>query len=386
MAEAFHTVPFQHRIRRILLRMIAFTPRRPVRTRSSRPRILLIRPDHLGDMLLTTPALAALRAALPGHEIHVLAGPWSASVLANADYADQVITLPFPGFNRGPKEGITGPYRALLRASRQIRRIGYQSAVILRPDHWWGAALAQMAGIPERIGYDLPDVKPFLTHAIQPQHQHAVLQSMKLVERWTGPIPEDRIRLSFRIEDAARQYIETYLREWGVPPDRRLICLHPGSGTWVKRWTGEDWAMAADTLIDQLDAAIIITGSDKELPLARAIAGHMRYEPCIMSGDTQIPQLAALFARSSAVLGPDSGPLHLAAAVDTPTVALFGPADPVTFAPWGPADHHIVLTSSIGCRPCMVLDWGGDAPENHPCVRDITVGDVLEAARRVVQP
>ena len=82
------------------------------------------------------------------------------------------------------------------------------------------------------------------------------------------------------------------------------------------------------------------------------------------------------------MLGPDSGPLHLAAAVGTPTVALFGPADPVEFGTWGSPEKHIMLWSSIGCRPCRVLDWGGDAPENHPCVREIPVGTVLDAARR----
>jgi ADP-heptose:LPS heptosyltransferase len=104
-----------------------------------------------------------------------------------------------------------------------------------------------------------------------------------------------------------------------------------------------------------------------------------------MVGDASIGQLAALYKRCAAVLGPDSGPLHLAAAVGTATVTLFGPADPVEFGPWGPAERHLVLTSTIGCRPCRVIDWGTDDPANHPCIRDITVDRVLEAARRLVQ-
>jgi heptosyltransferase-2/heptosyltransferase-3 len=96
-----------------------------------------------------------------------------------------------------------------------------------------------------------------------------------------------------------------------------------------------------------------------------------------------VNQLAALFKRARVVMGPDSGPLHLAAAVGTPTVALFGPADPVEFAQWGAPAKHIILTSDIGCRPCRVLDWNGDDPINHPCIRDITLARVLESARRV---
>lgn len=104
-----------------------------------------------------------------------------------------------------------------------------------------------------------------------------------------------------------------------------------------------------------------------------------------MVGDTRVGQLAALFSRARVVLGPDSGPLHLAAAVGAPTVALFGPADPVEFRPWGQSDKHYVLTSDIGCRPCRVLDWGDDDPANHPCVQDITLARVLDAARRAAK-
>ena len=80
------------------------------------------------------------------------------------------------------------------------------------------------------------------------------------------------------------------------------------------------------------------------------------------------------------VLGPDSGPLHLAAAVGTPTVSLYGPADPIEFGPWGPSGRHKLLTSPIACRPCRILDWGDDDLVWHPCLADITVEQVLDAA------
>src|SRR5690606_23855887 len=128
------------------------------------------------------------------------------------------------------------------------------------------------------------------------------------------------------------------------------------------------------------DAAVILTGGDHELPQAQRIAARMRQPACVTAGDTQIGTLAALFERALVVLGPDSGPLHLASACGAPTVTLFGPADPVEFGTWGPPDRHFVLTSSIGCRPCRVLDWGDDDPAYHPCVREISVGRVLDAA------
>jgi ADP-heptose:LPS heptosyltransferase len=109
----------------------------------------------------------------------------------------------------------------------------------------------------------------------------------------------------------------------------------------------------------------------------------MKQPACVIAGETHIGQLAALYARARVVLGPDSGPLHLAAAVSTPTVTLYGPADPLEFGPWGPREKHIILASDIGCRPCRILDWADDNPDYHPCMRDITIGQVLDAARRV---
>ncbi len=381
MAAAFHSMPTKHHIRRLALQAIGSLPL-PQQKPQDQERILLIRPDHVGDVLLTTPAIHALRRARPHAEIHALVGSWSTDVIANFDEIDYVLTLPFPGFTRQSKLNWRSPYELLIESARHLRRIGYTSAIIFRPDHWWGAFLAHAAGIPQRIGYDLPDVAPFLTHAIPHQLQHAVLQSARLVEGLIGNIPDESLILRYPVAEADRSWVDGYLSEWGVKG--RLFAIHPGAGAVIKRWDEAKWASVADTLCEQLDATVVFTGGDHELALVQQIISQMRQRACVMVGDTRIGSLAALYERALVVLGADSGPLHLAAAVGTPTVTLFGPADPVEFRQWGPADKHIVLTSNIGCRPCRILDWGGDDPANHPCVREIAVGSVLEAARRVV--
>lgn len=383
MARAYHTMPFRHHIRRALLRAVSAVPILPS---GGTRRILVIRPDHLGDVLLTTPAIQALRAALPDAEIHALTGPWSASVLAGYPEIDMVLTLPFPGFSRHPKDSWRSPYEIAYRASRQLRQVGYESAIIFRPDHWWGALVTYLAGIPHRVGYNLPDTAPFLTHKIDHQHEHAVVQNLRLVEKWTGQLNAEGATLSFPVDPVDRAYVDGYLQEWGISAAQKPICIHPGSGTWVKHWNEENWALVADTLADQLDAPVVFTGGDQELQLVRRIAAMMRTRPCIIAGETHVGQLAALFARARVVLGPDSGPLHLAAAAGAPTVTLFGPADPVEFGTWGPKQRHFVLTSGIACRPCRILDWADDNPEFHPCVREITVAQVLDAARRAANP
>ncbi len=387
MADAYHTTPPKHYIRRVLLKMMAHVPITPLRP-SNQERILLMRPDHIGDVLLATPAFHALRQAMPHAEIHALIGHWSASVLANNPDLDAVLTVDFPGFNRAGNENIRSPYRLAYQVSRQLRRVGYTHAVIMRPDHWWGALVAFMAGISVRIGYDLEDVSPFLTSRIAFQHEHVVMQNVRLLKRWVGDMTADDVVYQYPITDKDRQFIQNYLQTREVRVDEpiggRYFCIHAGSGASVKQWGIEQWAMVADTLAGQLNATPILTGGDHERGLVQAIVDRMETGACVTVGDTDINQLAALFEGALVVLGPDSGPLHLAAAVQTPTVALFGAADPVEFGQWGAKNRHAILTTDIGCRPCRVLDWGGDDLANHPCVREITVGRVLDAARRVL--
>lgn len=382
MAAAFHATPIRHQVRRALLHTLALVPRLPVR-RVPGQRILLIRPDHLGDVLLTTPAIRALRRAIPNAEIHALVGPWSSRVLAHYSEVDTVLTLPFPGFSRQPNENLRSPYQLAFDAARHLRRIAYDAAIIFRPDHWWGAMITHLANIPERIGYALPDTTPFLTSAIPHRYEHSILQNLRLVERWSGPLAPQEAIYSFPITETDDSYIEGYLQEWGIQPDQHIFCIHPGTGTWVKHWPEENWSMVADFLTEQLEARVVFTGSEHELAMIKRIVGHMKQPACVIAGETHIGQLAALYARARVVLGPDSGPLHLAAAVSTPTVTLYGPADPLEFGPWGPREKHIILASDIGCRPCRILDWADDNPDYHPCMRDITIGQVLDAARRV---
>ena len=382
MAEAFHQPPMKHRLRRTMLNTAARFPFAPLFSRAR--RVLFIRPDHLGDMLLATPAIRALKVARPSVEIHVLAGAWSAPILAHYPEIDRVLTIPFPGFERqSEKGGMLDPYTYLLKVSRQLRLIGYEAAVIMRPDHWWGAALAHAAGIQQRIGYALDDVTPFLTDAVEYRYDHAIRQNLRLIEKWTGVIEDEDVRFDLPLYEDDITYVNDYLTQCGVKEGQTLIAIHPGAGTWVKRWEDEQWAIVADTLADQLESAIVFTGSEKELPIIQHIMNRMSHKAYTTAGDLSVGQLAALYGRTRVVLGPDSGPLHIASAVGTPTVALFGPADPIEFGTWGPKHRHAILTSSIGCRPCRVLDWGNDDPAYHPCVREITIGQVLEAARRV---
>src|SRR5450432_2979484 len=118
------------------------TPSRP-------PRILIIRPDHLGDLVLATPVLNALKEHAPDAHITMMVGPWSREVVARHPAIDAILTCPFPGFQRAPQKPLA-PYQLLFQMARQLRNAHYDLAINLRPDFWWAAALIYLAGIPRR--------------------------------------------------------------------------------------------------------------------------------------------------------------------------------------------------------------------------------------------
>jgi len=380
----------RQQIRLLLLRLIPYLTW-PLKLRGEHPLIrspsvVLIRPDHLGDLLFITPAVRLLREAFPQARITCLVGPWAKAVVENNPHVDEIALCPFPGFTRQKKRSIIEPYVTLLQYARQLRQKDFDLAIVLRFDHWWGALLAYLAGIPRRVGYDVAEVRPFLTNIVPySSERHEVEQNLALVEQVaSGKWQVAGWPLEFDLTSKNEVFAEGYLAEHGVGDADLLIGIHPGAGAPVKLWRNEAWAQVADTLTKRYGAKIILTGSAEENPFCRAIAEDMTTKPIVAAGETSLGELAAIMARCQLVLGVDSGPLHLAVAVGTPTVHLFGPVDSLTFGPWGDPARHLVVTSEMNCIPCNRLDYAPAELHQHPCVRNITVEQVLEAVERLV--
>ncbi len=370
-------------VRLMLLRAVGRLYRKGAASRAPRS-LLLIRPDHLGDVLFLTPALHGLRRALPEARITLLVGPWSQGIVQGNPDLDAVITCPFPGFERRAKVHFGAPYGLLLAQARELRDRGYEAAVVLRFDHWWGAWLAAAAGIPRRIGYDIPETRPFLTHALPyTPGQHEVQQNATLLGMLSGGLAGSPGPTRYRVTAEDRAWAASWLEAAGVGPAARLVAIHPGAGAAVKQWPPEAWAAVADALAAQYDARILLTGSSGERTLTAAIAANARQLASSLleaAGQTTLGQLAALYERCAVVLGSDSGPLHLAVAVGARTVHLYGPAPAAEFGPWGDPDDHIVLTTSWACAPCYRLDWPAPTLAQHACIAAIRTETVLQAA------
>lgn len=372
--------------------------RKPI---SNTPRILLIRPDHLGDLLLTTPVLHTLKTHLPNAHITMMVGPWSSEVVARHPDIDRLITCPFPGFQRAAQK-LLAPYILLFTVAQQLRRGKYDLAINLRPDFWWGAALLYLARIPRRIGYAIKPGTPFLTCAL-PFHspEHATISNLRLVSAalqslgyppLAEPYTPEQYPLDFTPTAEERKWITDRLSKEGIDTNTPTVVIHPGSGAAVKLWRNEAWSTCANSLTKSLTyptpVRIILTGSKNERPMLEEIAQGMTSPPLLIT-DASVGQLAALLERASLVLGVDSGPLHLAAAQGTPTLQIFGPTDWRIFGPWRTKEQHRVLASTYRCPTCPVipcgrLDFRPEELPAHPCVRLVPEQQVLSEIRSLL--
>jgi ADP-heptose:LPS heptosyltransferase len=373
------------------------------------PRILLVRPDHLGDLILVTPILQAIRTHIPDAQITMMVGPWSREVIARHPDVHQIIACPFPGFQRAARKALE-PYRLLFSTAHQLRSAHYDLAINLRPDFWWGAALLYLAAIPQRIGYATELSSPFLTQAlpfIAAKHaaEHATVSNLRLASAGiqalgaaalTEPYTPDKYPLYFKPQPEEQVWVEAHLQEAGVAAGTPLVVIHPGTGGAVKLWRVDGWAHIAQALsshnILSAPAQIILTGSKSERPLLEEIAEHISQhitQSALLMTDMTIGQLAALLARADLVLGVDNGPLHIAAAQGTASLRLFGPTDPHIFGPWGDPEKQRVLAATIPCPgcpfiPCGRLDFSPAELPDHPCVRRISEEQVEQAIQKLL--
>jgi heptosyltransferase-2/heptosyltransferase-3 len=365
--------------RAIIQRLAATWPVSPATP--ARAELVLLRPDHLGDVLLLLPALERLRRSLPELRIVLVVGPWSQAVVARNPHVDEVLTLPFPGFTRRRPAHPIAPYVQLCRAAVRLRRRGSLAVVVLRDDHWWGAWLSRAAGIAVRAGADHPAVRPYLTHPVHLSTLHSVERNCELLDAIarllggqppTTPVTPTTVPLRWYSWPGSAAEAQALLRAAHI--DRPYIAVHPGAGVAVKRWPVPRW-IAVGRQLAAAGFALVLTGGPDERELADAIRRGIGEQAVSLAGHTTIPVLAEILRGARLVIGPDSGPLHLAVAVETPTVHLFGPSQPEHFGPWGNPARHRVLDAGWRCPSCGNLDSG--RPEGAGCLLAITVDQVL---------
>jgi len=352
-------------------------------------RILVIRIDLLGDVVLSMPAVEALRAAYPTAHVAMLVLPFTRSVPEISAAVDEVITLDTNRLRPGNLRAFlqADSYREWISVLRHLRASKFDLCVSLCG--LMASILAFLSGAPHRVGYREESYPLLFTHPVPGRRykkgQHEVLYCLDLA-RAAGADSADS-RLTLRAPEAAQESAARLLVDHGLAQEQAYAVVHAGATNGsAKRWPTHHWATLADLLHEQLGLWVVLTGSSGDGPLAEAIVGRARSRPILLTGETTIVELAAVLAGAAIVLSGDSGPLHMAVALSRPTVSLYGPTDPVLSGPYpGAGQPAVVLRKGIYCSPCYNHYETAECRFGNPvCMIDITPREVFAAVRTVL--
>jgi predicted lipopolysaccharide heptosyltransferase III len=348
-------------------------------------KILLVRPRLIGDVLLTTPVIRALRRRFPDAEIVYVVESLAAPVVRDNPHVSSVIEI---RHRRGVRRVIED-----LSLGWRLRKQRFDVAIDMHggPRSSW---LTVSTRAPVRVGYDVPGRRWMYTRLVpRPRGyapRHSVLNQWDLAAAVDAAfeIPPDaaRDRLEMTVTRESAETVRRRFAELGLARDAAPIVLHVAAGNEFRRWPADRFAaVAADLARD--GQTVLVVGSTEDAPTIRDVARSARSisaaSTVIEAPGWPLSELRALMERAALFVGGDSGPMHIAAASDVPIVALFGPTLPVHWAPWRPPHLPFVAIEPgpLECRPC---DQRVCAPGDFRCLRDLTAARVVSAARALL--
>jgi lipopolysaccharide heptosyltransferase II len=355
---------------------------------SSMKKILIVNPFGIGDVLFSTPLIAALKERLPEASVSYIGNARTAPFLQNDSRLLKVFAYERDEFLAVYR---ASPWRFLLKWKRFVRMIRAE-----RFDTVFDLSLGSpvslallLAGIPRRVGYDFKGRGRWLTDKVplkRYEGRHVAEYYLDLLDivglaRETALKPPVRMTLHVAADDES--WAGRFMAENGLQ-ERAYVVVYPGGGaSWgagadLKRWPAERYAHLVEKIIERSKCPIILMGDRSEEKLCRVVAGGSR-GVIFLAGQTSLAQAAALMRGASCVVVNDGGPLHVAAASGCRTVSLFGPVDPVVYGPF-PADaDHRIVTRGLPCQPCY-RDFRMSSCAHRRCLSTLTVDEVLNVA------
>lgn len=339
-------------------------------------RILVVKPCCLGDVLMTTPALRALKRHFAGAEVDVLTSDWCAAALRGNAHVDR--TLPYPERASAPR---------LLALAGRLRQERYDVAVSLDRSPKVNGML-RLTGIAERVGIDSRGRGVGLTRRVSPRPLEHEIDLFLSVVALLG-VPPAGSETEYAPSADARVLARRLLGGLARP----VVVIHPGgainpgSVMLSKRWPAIAFGELASRLVHEAGASVVLVGALSDRDAVQITADFTDAPILDLGGQLSIDELAAVAREADLYVGNDSGASHLANAVGTPTVTIFGPTSPYQYRPLGPAAQ--VVAPEASWDPALVgLDLRGKRPRvpSGADIRDVSVDDVLSACRGALAP
>jgi heptosyltransferase-1 len=234
------------------------------------------------------------------------------------------------------------------------------------------------SGGARRLGYDsMQELSGLFVNEkiFENMEKHAVDRYLDFLRYLGAKIDTPEFLIAVEEDNKAR--VHTLLRSHGIDPDKSFVAVNPVAFWDTKLWYDEKFARLGDRITEELDVTVILTGGSATGALGH-IQSEMRHASINLGGQTTLRELAYLYSLSSLLVTTDSGPMHIAAAVGTPVVALFGPTDPVRTGPYGAG--HVVLRKEFDCSPCFLKKC-----DSMKCMREITVEEVFDAVTTLLR-
>jgi heptosyltransferase II len=335
-------------------------------------RVLMRATNWVGDMVISLPAIDAVRELFPDSEITMLARPWVIPLIENNPSIDKIIV-----FTKG--KGIVSQLSEFIKTVNELRKQKFDLAILFQ-NAFEAALLTYLSRIEYRIGYKT-DLRGFLlTHHIERdkslKNLHQVEYYLSILRQmgWGGVTKSPRLYSGKEEEEFA----DSFLQDQGVGSGDLLIGLSPGAiyGP-AKRWPAERFAEVGDRAVEEWSAKVFILGSDSEKQICETTADRMKNQAINLCGKTTLGQAIALIKRADFFITNDSGLMHVAAALEVPMIAIFGSTDHIAT---GPLTNRVkVVRKAVECSPCLKPE----CPTDFKCMLSIEPEDVWNELKRL---
>lgn len=337
-------------------------------------KILVRGANWIGDAVMSVPALRELRRIFPDDRITLHTRSWADGLFRDADFIDELVTF----------DKARWKIKDIYDNSQFLRDDRFELAVLL-PNSFESAITTYLTGIPRRFGYNKDARGLLLTDAVAvpewKNRRHEVYYYLGLVseveKRMLGrdtvllTVPDTTLNISDERKATAREMLSAA----GVDLSKKTVALGVGSAnSRAKRWPAERYAQLADRLRFDLGVNITLVGSKDEMDVAAQVSAFCRLQPINLTGKTDLGEAAAVLSVVDLLIANDMGLAHIAPAVGTETIAIFGPTNPETTRPFG--ENAEVVRKEVECSPCMLRD----CPIDHRCMTRISVEEVFEMA------
>ncbi|MCX5707297.1 MAG: glycosyltransferase family 9 protein [Candidatus Omnitrophica bacterium] len=354
------------------------------------PKILIINPFGIGDVLFTTPVIRAIKAKYPDSFIGYWCNLRVKPLLVSNPGINKIFALSRGDIKKLYQESFFSGLWYSLKLVFKLKKEHFDICLDFSLDHRY-SLFSKIIGIRRRFGFNYKGRGRFLTGKIDItgyQYKHAVEYYLDLLH-FLGIEPKDK-NLELPVPEQFEIRAKDMLTARGIEDKDLIIGIAPGAGgSWgkdagYKHWPPLKFARLADKLINEFKAKILILGDNSEQQITDVIVGAMRAKPVDLTGKIDLEEFPAIIKNLQLLICNDGGPMHIAVALGVKTVAIFGPVSEVTYGPYPASKNHIVLKWDIDCRPCYKNFRLPLCDKDKECLRAISVDSVFEAAAKLL--